>query len=112
MANAFYTAGTGRFCNDYMTAAGGAIYAKTGAEGVYCGALMERELAIALKVADGSARAAEIAFAAVANAFAGREDLGTFERTVLRNWAGIGVGAIEITPMLREPLVAAARGTG
>ena len=44
---------------------GARVLAKTGAEGVFCGALPEQGLGIALKCDDGASRAAEVAMAAM-----------------------------------------------
>ena len=44
---------------------GARVLAKTGAEGVYCGALPEQGLGIALKCDDGGTRAAEVVMAAM-----------------------------------------------
>lgn len=59
MAEPFYTAGTGRADVPLMQAAPGRIFVKTGAEGVYCAAVPEQGLGIALKCDDGAGRAAE-----------------------------------------------------
>jgi L-asparaginase II len=48
-----------------MQAAPGRIFVKTGAEGVYCAAVPELGLGIALKCDDGAGRAAEVTIAAV-----------------------------------------------
>jgi L-asparaginase II len=58
-------AGTGRLCTALMRATGGRIFAKVGAEGVYCAGVPGAELGIALKVEDGSRRAAEPALIAI-----------------------------------------------
>ncbi len=58
-------AGTGRFCTRLMTAMSGDVFAKTGAEGVFCGAIPSLGLGIALKCDDGATRAAEIMMANV-----------------------------------------------
>jgi L-asparaginase II len=58
-AEPFMVAGSGRFCTDVMQATEGRALVKTGAEGVYCGALPDAGLGIALKVDDGATRAAE-----------------------------------------------------
>ena len=49
-------AGTGRVCTDLMAAWPGRLVAKIGADGIYCAALPEPELGIALKVEDGDMR--------------------------------------------------------
>lgn len=51
-------AGTGRLCTTLMRVTGGRIFVKVGAEGVYCAGVPGAELGIALKVEDGSRRAA------------------------------------------------------
>jgi L-asparaginase II len=50
-------AGEGRICTELMRQAGGRLFAKVGAEGVYCVGVPGAELGIALKVEDGAARA-------------------------------------------------------
>ncbi|TWT13342.1 asparaginase [Planomicrobium sp. CPCC 101079] len=49
--------GTDRFCTDFMRVMGGRMFAKAGAEGVYCIGDKETGLGIALKIEDGNARA-------------------------------------------------------
>ncbi len=61
----FYVAGTGRFCTEVMTLLEGGALVKTGAEGVFCAAIGDRGLGIALKVEDGATRASEAMMAAV-----------------------------------------------
>ncbi|MDG4900588.1 MULTISPECIES: asparaginase [unclassified Mesorhizobium] len=65
MAEPFLVAGTGKADLALMRAAPGRIFAKTGAEGVYCAALPELGLGIALKCDDGASRASEVMIAAV-----------------------------------------------
>ncbi len=60
-AEPFMVAGSARFCTRIMEATGGRALIKTGAEGVYCGAIPELGLGFALKVDDGASRAAEVA---------------------------------------------------
>lgn len=55
--NPFMVAGSDRICTDLMKVSKGAIVAKTGAEGVYCAALVDRGIGIALKIEDGAQRA-------------------------------------------------------
>jgi L-asparaginase II len=65
MAEPFLVAGTGRADVALMQAAPGRIFVKTGAEGVYCAAVPELGVGIALKCDDGAGRAAEAMIAAV-----------------------------------------------
>ncbi len=60
MANEPYlVAGKGRFCTRVIGALGQAALVKTGAEGVYCATLTDKKLGVAIKIDDGSRRAAE-----------------------------------------------------
>ena len=65
MAEPFYVSGTGRMDMLLMQAGQGRIFAKTGAEAVYCAALPEQGLGIAVKCDDGATRAAETIVASV-----------------------------------------------
>lgn len=58
-------AGEGRACTDLMRAMGGLVTVKTGAEAVYVAILPEQGLGIALKIVDGTTRAAECAIASL-----------------------------------------------
>ena len=60
-AEPLMVAGTGRFCTRVIQTTRGRALVKTGAEGVYCGALPGLGLGFALKVEDGAGRAAEVA---------------------------------------------------
>lgn len=103
MAEPFYVAGSKRACTRLMQAAPGRIFAKTGAEGVFCAAIPEKGIAIALKCEDGATRAAEAMVAAtLARFFAGEPDLQ--EKLMaqanhsMKNWNGIHVGDIRVSP--------------
>ena len=93
-------AGTGRACVALMAAAPGRVFAKTGAEGVFCGAVPELGLGFALKIDDGATRAAEAAVAAVlAHIFAPHDAAvakayAALSAQPLRNWEGRETGAI------------------
>src|SRR3954471_10596742 len=98
-AQPYYVAGTGRFCTDIMTRFGARVLVKTGAEGVFCGALPEQGLGIAIKCEDGGKRAAEVAMAAMIARFlplSGDEQaaLVRFIEPTLHNWNGIEVGGL------------------
>jgi L-asparaginase II len=58
-------AGEGRICTDLARLTEGRVFAKTGAEGVYCVGVPGAELGIAIKVEDGSPRAVAPAVAGV-----------------------------------------------
>ena len=62
----FMVGGSGRFDTRVIERFGERVFCKVGAEGVYCAALPERGLGVAIKIDDGNnARAAEVAMAAV-----------------------------------------------
>ena len=61
----FMVAGSERWCTRAMQAGNGAFIVKTGAEGVYCGAVPGAGVGIALKIDDGASRAAECAMGTV-----------------------------------------------
>lgn len=64
-AHPFMVAGTGRFCTEVMEILSGRAFIKTGAEGVFCAALPEYGLGVALKCDDGATRGAETMMAAL-----------------------------------------------
>jgi L-asparaginase II len=58
-------AGTGRLCTELMAALPGRVLAKIGAAGIYCAALPELDLGVAVKVADGDSEVSPSALLAV-----------------------------------------------
>jgi len=108
----FYTAGSGRFDTRVMERLGRRVYCKVGAEAVYCAALPELGLGIAIKMDDGNnARAVEVVMAAVLEALLPLEaDDAAFLRGLselpLRNCNGLNVGALQASPGLRAALAA------
>lgn len=95
-ANPFMVAGTGRFDTRLMTLMGPRVFSKTGAEGVYCVALPELGLGLAVKCADGAGRAAEVVTAALIERFLrpNEPDFADLVRPKLTNWNGITVGEV------------------
>jgi len=59
-AEPFLVAGSGRVCTAIMSVTSERALIKAGAEGVYCGALPQAGLGLALKVDDGAGRAAGV----------------------------------------------------
>jgi len=102
MAEPFFVAGTKRACTRLMKTAPGRIFAKTGAEGVFCAAIPEKGIAIALKCEDGTTRAAEAMIAATLARFFRDEPelhaaLMAQANHSMRNWNGIHVGDVRVT---------------
>jgi L-asparaginase II len=105
MAEPFYVAGTGRACTALMQIAPGRIFAKTGAEGVFCAAVPEQGIAIALKCDDGHSRAAEAMVAATLSRFFVKDEpvraaLVAMATVSMHNWNGIHVGDIRAVDAL------------
>jgi L-asparaginase II len=101
-AEPFMVAGSGRFCTDVMGLLGARAFVKTGAEGVFCAALPDQGLGIALKCADGASRASEVMMAAlIAKLLPMNEaEAAKFRRfvtPVMKNWNGITVGGLRPT---------------
>ena len=95
----FFVAGTGRFDTEVMSLLGARAFTKTGAEGVFCAALPEQGLGLAVKADDGAGRAAEVMIAALIARFlpmseAERARFAAFEAPRLTNWRGIEVGGL------------------
>ena len=111
----FMVAGSGRMDTRVMQRLGERVFMKVGAEGMYCAALPERGLGVAIKIDDGNnARAAEVAVAAVIEAclpLAGDEAgfMRGFSDNTLRNWRGIEVGALRASDALRSGLAGGRR---
>ena len=102
MAEPFLVSGTDRADLALMRAAPGRIFVKMGAEGVYCAALPELGLGIALKCDDGTRRAAETMIAAVLAKLLAKDEalaarLVAQANPVLKNWNGIEVASLRPT---------------
>jgi L-asparaginase II len=98
----FMVAGTGRFDTRLMTALGARVFSKTGAEGVYCVAVPELGVGVAVKCDDGAGRASEVVTANVLNRLL-KPDNPAFESLLkpeLINWNGIKVGELRATEAL------------
>jgi L-asparaginase II len=101
-------AGTGRLCTRLMRQSAGRLFAKVGAEGLYCVGVPGAELGIALKVEDGSSRAVAPAALAVLRQLEliGEDDLGALYDhafPLLLNTRGETVGKITARIGLRTP---------
>jgi L-asparaginase II len=96
-------AGPGRFDTLMMQRLPGKVLVKTGAEGVYCGALREAGLGFALKIDDGAKRASEAVAAHVIARFH-PEARDAAPDVVLRNWRGLDVGRIRASSDLEALL--------
>lgn len=95
-------AGEGRACSELMTAMGGTVAVKTGAEGVFVAIWPERGLGLALKIEDGATRASECAVTALLarlGAISADDPAATRRLTPsLTNRRGLAVGGIRPAP--------------
>ena len=95
----FMVAGSGGWCTDVMAVLGRRAFVKYGAEGVYCAALPDYGLGVALKCEDGAKRGAELMLAALLRHIGVIEDrdmeaLARFLAVPLQNRNGFRVGEI------------------
>jgi L-asparaginase II len=92
MAEPFFVAGTDRSSTVLMTDPLRPIAVKGGAEGVFCGAVIDDGLGITLKVRDGAGRAADVAMTHILT----RLGAVTERSYPLTNWAGTEVGSMRV----------------
>lgn len=98
----FMVAGSGRLDTRLMAHFGERLCCKVGAEGVYCAALPELGLGLAIKMDDGNtARAAEVVLAGLLHTLLKAEGgdaalLRSVWDAPLRNWNGIEVGRLRV----------------
>jgi len=103
----FMVGGSGRFDTRVMQRLGERAFVKVGAEGVYCAALPERGLGVAIKMDDGNnARAVEVVMAALIEKLLPLHDddtlfMRSLSEPVLRNWGGTEVGGLRPGDTLR-----------
>lgn len=93
--------GSDRFDAALNRALDGRAMVKIGAEGVFCACLAEMKLGLALKIADGASRAAEVAVAGILHKLgvltdAEMTDLAAWTRPRVLNRAGLDVGEIRL----------------
>ncbi len=102
----WYVAGTDRACTCIMAAGKGRVFVKTGAEGMFCAAIPELGVGIAIKCDDGTSRAAEcIAAATIANLLPVSDQVAMEIREIgqptLKNWNGLKVGEVAAASTLK-----------
>jgi L-asparaginase II len=100
-------AGSGRFDSRVMARFGERVFCKVGAEGMYCAALPEAGLGVAIKMDDGNnARACEVVMAAVIESLLKLDDADAafmrgFSDAPLNNWNAIEVGRLRVAAAAR-----------
>ena len=100
-AQPFFVAGTENFDTQAMQLLGERLFVKTGAEGVYCAALPELGLGLAVKAEDGAKRAALAMIATMIAKLLPMDDatraaFDAISFAPLTNWRGAEVGAIRM----------------
>src|SRR5690606_36407945 len=99
-------AGQGRLDTVLMARFPGSVFLKTGAEGVYCGAVPARKLGFAVKIDDGAKRGSEMVVKAlIAHLVPEARDLCTEE--VLPNWRGLPAASTRCAPQWLNALAEA-----
>lgn len=101
MANPYMVAGRARFDTDAMNALKGTVATKAGAEGVHIAIAPSKGLGIALKVEDGSKRAADVAMGWLLDRYGFLDDAARLEiaahlTPTITNAAGDEAGIIRI----------------
>lgn len=109
MAEPFFVSGTDAADMALMQAAPERIFVKTGAEGVYCAAVPELGLGIALKCDDGAGRAAEAMVAAVLARLMKSDEalsarLDELARPTVPSRKGVPVGRVQPTEAITRQL--------
>jgi len=104
MEHPMMVAGEGRICTELMRHCEGRVFAKAGAEGIYCVGVPGAEIGIALKVEDGASRAVAPAILAILRQLdlISEDDLGALHALAypeVRNSCGEVVG--QMRPRLR-----------
>lgn len=105
MAEPFFVSGSDAADLSLMQAAPGRIFVKTGAEGVYCAAIPDLGLGIALKCDDGAGRAAEAMVATVLSRLLNADEalsarLDELARPAIPSRKGVPVGSVRPTKAL------------
>ena len=93
--------GENTICTEITRATKGRVFAKTGAEGVFCALSPQNNIFISLKVRDGATRASNCAIINLLNQYGcfNEEEqklLDKFLRPKLKNWEGLIVGEINL----------------
>ena len=93
-------AGEGRACTELMRAMGNRVAIKTGAEAVFVAMLPDQEIGIAVKIADGSTRAAEAVIVSLLSRFGALDAAHPAAQkrlpAVQKNWRGLEVGELRL----------------
>lgn len=95
-------AGEGRACTELMRAMEGRVAIKTGADAVFVAIIPERKIGVALKITDGTTRAAECAIVQILVGLgvlnAKHPATQQFRTPTITNWNGIVCGGVKPAP--------------
>ncbi|WP_299608247.1 asparaginase [uncultured Tateyamaria sp.] len=97
-------AGEGRACTRLMRAMNGKVAIKTGAEAFFVAILPDQKMGVALKITDGSTRAAECAIAQILVRLGALDpnhpEALAYTNGPIRNWDGLVTGYMRAAPAL------------
>jgi L-asparaginase II len=104
-AEPYLIAGKARACTRIVSATGGRVLVKMGAEGVFAGWIPELRVGFALKISDGAARAAEVALIAIIRRALGTShplagELSALQQLELKSCLGAKVGEVRAAALL------------
>lgn len=104
MAHPDMVAGPGRMDTEAMTALGGKLFMKTGAEGVYCGGFPALGIGFALKIDDGNKRASEAVTCGLIRYLLGTSQWTGTALGPINNFTAKHVGDIRLSDAARRAL--------
>ncbi len=104
MAHSDMVAGPGRMDTEAMTALGGKLFMKTGAEGVYCGGFPSLGIGFALKIDDGNKRASEAVTAGLIHRLLGTSEWPGTALGPFKNFKGTHVGDTRLAESARKAI--------
>lgn len=104
----YMVAGEKRLCTKLMWVAGDRVFAKTGAEGLYCAGVIDGAVGVAVKVEDGARRGSDAALVRVLEALGALsadqvEELSEFGRPPVKNTLDQEVGRLHARFDLEAP---------
>jgi len=106
VANPYLIRGENKLDSDLMAAFNGRLMLKIGADGVFCGALLDKKLGFSLKIDDGDIKAAEVAIANIILSIAKpsekeKQALLRYCSNELKNWRKIKTGEFVVSDELK-----------
>ncbi len=100
--NPYLVGGDNSLDSDLINAFNGRLIIKNGSDGVYCGALLDKNIGFALKIDDGNLDAAKIAIANILLHYSNpsakeKSALEKYQTKIIKNWRGLKVAIMKPT---------------